>query len=98
MVCCYAKVSLHLTNLVGLVDSFFNSVVVIVPYSLIFWHFSLFINFRLVVIFLLVVLGSERFLPVPPSWPELKEIIFILKLENMLSHLNVIKEEIDLNH
>ena len=59
-----------LTGLVVLVDCFFNSLVVRVPSSLIFWHFWLFIDFRLVVILLLVVPGSEVFLPTPPSWPE----------------------------
>ena len=39
-----------LTSLVVLVDFFFNSLVVGVPCSLIFWHFWLFIDFRLVVI------------------------------------------------
>ena len=61
---------LSLTSLVVLVDCFFNSLVVGVPCSLIFWHFWLFIDFRLVVILLLVVRGSEGFLPIPPSWLE----------------------------
>ena len=59
-----------LTSLVVLVDFFFNSLVVKVPCRLIFWHFWLFIDFRLVVILLLVVRGSEGFLPTPPSWLE----------------------------
>ena len=69
-----------LTDLVVLVDFFFNSLVVRVPYSLIFWRFWLFIDFRLVVILLLVVRGSEGFLPVPPSWPELPhcDIVFLI--------------------
>ena len=33
------------------------------------------INFRLVVIFLLVVRGSKGFLPTPPSWPELQFVL-----------------------
>ena len=53
------------------VDCFFNSLVVRIPCSLIFWHFWLFIDFRLVVIFLLVVWGSKGFLSTPPSWPVL---------------------------
>ena len=57
-------------RLVVLVDFFFNALVVRVPCSLIFWHFWLFIDFRLVVI-LLVVQGSKGFLPTPPSWQEL---------------------------
>ena len=40
----------HLTGLVVLIDFFFNSLVVRVPCSLIFWCFWLFIDFRLVVI------------------------------------------------
>ena len=47
-----------LTGLVVLIDFFFNSVIVRVPCSLIFWGFWLFIDFRLVVILLLVVRGS----------------------------------------
>ena len=46
---------------------FFNSLVVRVPCSLIFWCFWLFIDFRLVGVLLLVVQGSEGFLPTPPS-------------------------------
>ena len=64
----------RLTDLVVLFDYFFNSVVVGVPCSFIFWHFWLFIDFRLVVILLLVVRGSEGFLPMPPSWPNSSEI------------------------
>ena len=48
----------RLTGLVVLVDFFINSLVVGVPRSLIFWHFWLFIDFRLVVILLLVVQES----------------------------------------
>ena len=67
--------STHLTSLVGLVDCFFNSWVVGVPCSLILWHFWLFIDFRVVVILLSIVRGSEGFLPTPPSWPELPCVI-----------------------
>ena len=59
-----------LTSLVVLADFFFNSLVVRVPCSLIFWLLWLFIDFRLVVILLLVVRGSKGFPPMPPSWPE----------------------------
>ena len=52
-----------------LIFFFFNSLVVGVPCSLIFWCFWLFIDFTLVVILLLVVQGSKGFLPTPPSWP-----------------------------
>ena len=51
---------------------FFNSLVIGLPYSLLFWQFSLFLFFKLVVILLLVVWGSEAYLPTPPSWPELQ--------------------------
>ena len=67
--CCGFSLFARLTSLIGLVD-FFISLVVGVPCSLIFWHFWLFIDFRLVVILLLVVQGSEGFLPTPPSWLE----------------------------
>ena len=62
------------TSLVGLVNCFFNSLAVRIPCSLIFWHFWLFIVFRLVFILLLVVRGSEGFQPTPPSWPELPHL------------------------
>ena len=45
----------RLTPRVDLIDCLFNSLVVAVPCSLVFWHFWLFIDFRLVVILLLVV-------------------------------------------
>ena len=64
------------TSLVGLVDCFFNSFIVRVPRRLILWHFWLFIDFRLVVILLLVVWGSEGFLPTAPSWSEPQRIWF----------------------
>ena len=51
-------------------ECFFNSWVVGLPWSLIFWQFWLFFVFKLVVILLLVVQGSEVFLPMPPSWLE----------------------------
>ena len=55
----------------GLVDCFFNSLIVGVPCSLIDF-LALLIVFRLVIFLLLVVQGSEGFLPMPPSWPELQ--------------------------
>ena len=61
----------RLTGLVFLVDFFFNSLVVGVPCSLIFRPFWLFIDFRLIVV-LLVVWGSEGYLLIPPSWLELE--------------------------
>ena len=52
----------------------FNTLVVGVPCSLIFWQFWLFIVFKLVVVFLLVVQGTEVFLPTPSSWLELMSL------------------------
>ena len=48
---------------------FFNSLVVKLPHSLIFWQFWSFFVLKLVVV-LLVVQGSKAYLPMPPSWPE----------------------------
>ena len=48
---------------------FFNSLVVGLPYSLIFCQFWFFV-FKFVVILLLVVQGGMVCLPMPPSWPE----------------------------
>ena len=44
------------------------------PYSLIFWQVWLFFVFKFVVL-LLVVKGSKLYLPMPPSWPEVKKTI-----------------------
>ena len=49
---------------------FFNSLVVRLPYSSIFWQFQLFLVFKFVVVFLLVVQGGRVYLPTPPSWPQ----------------------------
>ena len=49
---------------------FFNSLVVGLPYSLIFCQFWLFFVFKFVVVFLLVVQGGTVCLPMPSSWPE----------------------------
>ena len=77
-----------LNGLVALVDFFFNSLVVGVPCSLIFWHFWLFIDFRLVVILLLVVWGSKGFLPTPPSWPELGYILTTMRIQKKVVTLD----------
>ena len=69
-----------LTGLVVLVDFFFNSLVVAALCSLIFWSFWLFMDIRLVVILLLVVRGSEEFLPTPPSWSEFWGTVFLKAL------------------
>ena len=54
---------------------FFNSFIVGLPCSLIFWQFWLFFVFKLVIL-LLVVWGSEAFLPTPPSWLEVSSVNF----------------------
>ena len=51
-------------------ECFFNSLVVRLPYSSIFWQFWLFFVFKLVVALLLVVQGDTVYLPTPPSLPE----------------------------
>ena len=58
---------------------FFNSLVVGLLYSSIFWQFWFLLFFKLVVILLLVVEGSEVYLPMPPSWPELHTVKTIFK-------------------
>ena len=62
---------------------FFNSLVVRLPFSLIFWQFWLFFVFKLVVILLLFVRGREIFLPTPLSclsfrWVALNKIEWTL--------------------
>ena len=52
---------------------FFNSLVVRLTYSLIFWQFWLFFVFKFVVVLLLVVQGGKVYLPTPPSWPEVSQ-------------------------
>ena len=49
---------------------FFNSLVVGLPDSLIFWQFWLCFVFKYVVVLLLVVWGGTVCLPTPPSWAE----------------------------
>ena len=56
---------------IGLVECvFFNSLVVRLPRSWIFWQFWLFFIFKFVVVLLLVVQGGKVYLSTPPSWPE----------------------------
>ena len=55
---------------------FFNSLVVRLPYSLIFCQFWLFIVFRFVIVLLLVVRGGTVCQPTPPSWPEVQPYSF----------------------
>ena len=49
---------------------FFNSLVVGLPYSSIFWQFWLIFVFKLVVDLLLVVRGGKVYVPLPPFWQE----------------------------
>ena len=53
----------------------FNSLVVGLPFSSVFWQFLFFV-FQLVAILLLVVWGSKTYLPTPPSWPDLLSISY----------------------
>ena len=54
----------------GLDECFFSSLVVGLPYSLIFCQFWLFFVFKFVVVLLLVMQGGTVCLPTPPSWLE----------------------------
>ena len=54
----------------------FISLVVGLPYRLIFCHFWSFFVFKFVVIILLVVRGGTVCLPVPPSWPEVQILLY----------------------
>ena len=65
---------------------FFNFFVVRLPSSLTFWLFWLFFVFKLVVT-LLVVQGSEVYLPMPPSWPEFSSIK-TNRQENKIKHVS----------
>ena len=56
---------------------FFNSLIVRVPYSLIFWQFWLFVVFKFVVVLLLVVQGGKVYLSTPPSWLEVLLVFHI---------------------
>ena len=47
--------------------SFLNSLIVGLPYTLIFWQFWLFIVFKFVDILLLLIQGGKVYLPMPPS-------------------------------
>ena len=51
---------------------FVNSLVVGLPYSLIFCHFCLFFVFNFFVVLLLVVQGGKVYLPMSPCWLEVQ--------------------------
>ena len=57
--------------------SFFNSLVVGLPYSSIFWPFWLFFVFKFVVVLLLVVWGGKVYLSMPPSLLEVQMNLLI---------------------
>ena len=59
---------------------FFNSLVVGLPYSSIFWQFWLFFVFKLVVVLLLVVWGGKVYLLMSPYWPEVPQNAETFKL------------------
>ena len=61
----------------GLCECIFNSLVVRLPYSLIFWQFWLFFVFKFVVVLLLIVWGDTVYLPMPPSWPDVYHFYFL---------------------
>ena len=67
---------------------FFNSLVVRLPYNLIFWQFRLFFVFKFVVVLLLVVRGCTVYLSMPPSWSEFLALIiydvFLYALVNLV--------------
>ena len=62
---------------------FFNSLVVGLPYSLIFWQFWLFFAFIFVVL-LLGLQGGKVYRPLPPSWSEVNKLNYILMKSNFL--------------
>ena len=61
-------------------ECFFNSLVVRLPYSSIFWQFWLFFVLKFVAVLHLVVRGSKAYLPTPPSWPGVRATFFWLML------------------
>ena len=61
-----------------------NSLVVRLPYCLIFWQFWLFFVFKFVVVLLFIVRGGTVCLTVPPSWPEVTQLLNFLKLLALL--------------
>ena len=60
---------------------FFNSLVVRPSYSSIFWQFWLLFVFKLIAVLLLLLRGSEAYLPMPPSWLEVYFYFLYLELE-----------------
>ena len=67
---------------------FFNSLVVRVPYSLIFWQFWLFFVFKFVVL-LFVMRGGKVYLPTPPSWLEVSHSFLNQGYTNLLNALQI---------
>ena len=57
---------------------FFNSLFVRLPYSLIFWQFWLFSDFKFVVVLLLVLQGGKMYAAIPPSWPKVHNTDFFI--------------------
>ena len=69
----------HIDHWNSVNDCFFNSLVVGLSYSLMFWWFWLCFVFKFVVVLILVVWGGKVYLPTPPSWLEVSPcFIFII--------------------
>ena len=56
----------------------YNSLVVRLQHSLIFWQFLLYFVFNCFVVLLLVVPGGKVYLPMPPIWSEILVFLFLL--------------------
>ena len=69
---------------------FFNSLVVGIPYTLIFWQFWLFLVFILIVILLWIVRGGKVYLLMPPYWSEVC-VFFKKKKKNFKKQMVISK-------
>ena len=71
---------LPISNLPTSLDEclFFNSLVVRLQYSLVFWQFWLFFVFKFVVVLLLVVWGGKVSWPMPPYWLVVYRFILLM--------------------
>ena len=90
--CLFSPAHLPISTSPTILDEcfFFNSLVVRLSCSLIFWHFWLFYVFKFVVLF--VVWGSKVYVPMPPSWLEVKifslVLVFLKSISLLSSKLN----------
>ena len=69
---------------------FFNFLFVGLPHSSIFSQFLLFFVFKFVFDLLLVVQGDKVYLDMPPSWPEVLNIVLLMAVGEMVSKLLVV--------